>query len=108
MLPGWPVSFAGNWIVNAGTSAATPLVAGAFAALSARERAAGRPPLGPVNGLLYELETTAPTAFYQIVSGQNRWRPRVPGYRALPGYDRASGLGAPRFDRIAAALPGPG
>jgi len=108
MLPGWPVSFAGNWIVDAGTSAAAPLVAGAFATLSARERAAGRPPLGPVNGMLYRLETTDPAAFHDIVSGQNRWRPHVPGYRAQPGYDRASGLGAPRFDRIAAALPDPG
>ena len=108
MLPGWPVSFAGNWIADAGTSAATPLVAGGFATLIARERAAGRGPLGPLNGLLYDLEANEPGTFHDIVSGQNRWRPRVPGYRATPGYDRASGLGAPRFDRIAAALPGPG
>ena len=32
----------------------------------------------------------------------------VPGFRALPGYDRASGLGVSRFDRLAAALPDPG
>lgn len=108
MLPGWPVSFAGNWIADGGTSASAPLVAGGFATLIARERAAGRPPLGPLNGMLYRLQATGSSAFYDVVSGQNRYQPRVPGYRAWPGYDRASGLGAPRFDRIAAALPRPG
>ena len=55
MLPGWPVEIGGNWLEDAGTSAASPLVASAFAVISANERAAGRPPLGPVNGLLYSL-----------------------------------------------------
>ncbi len=33
---------------------------------------------------------------------------RSPPGRAGPGYDLASGLGVPRFDRLAAALPPPG
>ncbi len=108
MLPGWPVSFAGNWTADAGTSASAPLVAGAVATIVARERAAGRPPLGPLNGLLYGLQSRDPALFWDVVSGQNRYLPRVPGFRARPGYDRASGLGVPLFDRIAAALPRPG
>ena len=107
MLPGWPVVLNGNWVEDAGTSASAPLLAGAFAVLSANERAAGRPPLGPVNGLLYALETSAPDTLFDVVSGSNGYVPRVPALSAAPGYDRASGLGVPRFDRLAAALPPP-
>jgi hypothetical protein len=31
----------------------------------------------------------------------------VPARNAAPGYDLASGLGVPRFDQLAAALPAP-
>jgi hypothetical protein len=75
--------------------------------LSARERAAGRPPLGPVNGLLYALEAGTPGTIFDVVSGANGYSRKVPGLRAGPGYDQASGLGVPRFDRLAAALPPP-
>jgi kumamolisin len=104
MLPGWPVVISDNWVEDAGTSASAPLVAGAFAVLSARERAAGRPPLGPVNGLLYE---SAPQTVFDVVSGNNAYSRKVAGLTATPGYDRASGLGVPRFDVLAAALPPP-
>ena len=107
MLPGWPVVLGGNWVEDAGTSASAPLLAGAFAALSANERAAGRSPLGPVNGLLYESRTSAPNTLFDIVSGNNRFERKVPGHRARPGYDLASGLGVPRFDQLAAALVPP-
>ncbi|MDW5594913.1 S53 family peptidase [Conexibacter stalactiti] len=108
MLPGWPVNISTNWVQDAGTSASAPLLAGAFAALSARERAAGRPPLGPVNGLLYALAAQRPATLFDVVSGDNRYLAKVPGRRAAPGYDLASGLGVPRFDALATALPAPG
>ncbi|MDR9373159.1 S53 family peptidase, partial [Conexibacter sp. JD483] len=105
MLPGWPVSISTNWVQDGGTSASAPLLAGAFAALSARERAAGRAPLGPVNGLVYALARAGATApLFDIVSGDNRYLAKVPGHTAAPGYDLASGLGVPRFDALAAAL----
>jgi tripeptidyl-peptidase-1 len=104
MLPGYPVAIGRNWVEDAGTSASAPLVAGAFAVLSARERAAGRPPLGPVNGLLY---TSAPQSLFDVVTGNNGYDRRVPARQAGPGYDLASGLGVPRFDVMAAALPPP-
>jgi subtilase family serine protease len=107
MLPGWPVLFGSSWLEDAGTSSSAPLVAGAFAVLSARERAAGRPPLGPVNGLIYSLEKSAPDTFFDIVTGDNGYLAKVPAISAAPGYDMASGLGVPRFDRLAAALPPP-
>jgi subtilase family serine protease len=107
MLPGWPVELGGNWLADSGTSASSPLIASAFAVLSARERAAGRPPLGPVNGLLYSLPQRSPNALFDVVAGNNRYDPKVPGISAAPGFDMASGLGVPRFDRLAAALPPP-
>ncbi len=108
MLPGWPVSISTNWVEDGGTSASAPLLAGAFAALSARERAAGRPPLGPVNGLLYTLARgPAAAPLFDVVSGDNGYLAKVPGHAAGPGYDLASGLGVPRFDALAAALPAP-
>ena len=104
MLPGWPVVISTNWIEDAGTSASAPLVAGAFAVLSANERAAGRPPLGPVNGLLY---ATPPATLFDVVSGNNRYSRKAPALSAGPGFDLASGLGVPRFSALAAALPPP-
>lgn len=48
-----------------------------------------------------------PEALFDVVSGDNGYERRVPPLRAGPGYDRASGLGVPRFDRLAATLPAP-
>ncbi len=108
MLPGWPVVYNGHWIEDAGTSAAAPLTASAFAVINARLRATHRPPLGPVNGLLYWLRRHRPSTIFDIVTGDNRYTSKVPGHRARRGYDLASGLGVPRFDRIVRELPRPG
>jgi len=108
MLPGYPILANGQWVLDAGTSAAAPLAAAAFTTLDARLQAAGKPPLGPVNGLVYWLQRHRPSGLYDIVSGNNQYDRRVPGYRAHRGYDLASGVGVPRFDRIAALVPAPG
>jgi hypothetical protein len=108
MLPGWPVVTNGHWIEDAGTSAAAPLAAAAFAVINAKLRAAGRPLLGPVNGLLYWLRRHRSSAIFDVVSGNNRYSSKVPGHQARRGYDLASGLGVPLFDRIVRALPSPG
>jgi tripeptidyl-peptidase-1 len=105
MLPGYPIRANGQWILDAGTSAAAPLAAAAFTTISARLKAAGKPPLGPVNGLLYWLARHRRGAVYDIVIGNNRYSRKVPGYRAHRGYDLASGLGVPQFSRIATSLP---
>jgi subtilase family serine protease len=107
MFPGWPVVLAGNWVLDGGTSASTPLIAAAFAILSADQRAARRPPLGPVDGLLYALRRAAPSTIYDVVSGSNGYDRKIPGYNARPGYDLASGLGVPQFAQLARALPAP-
>ncbi len=108
MLPGWPVVLAGNWVEDAGTSSSAPLLASAFAVLSAAQRRAGLPPLGPVDGLVYHLESTAPQTIFDVTEGNNRFLPRVHAFPAKPGYDLASGLGVPNFAQLAASLPPPG
>jgi hypothetical protein len=89
--------------VSAHASSFPAYVAGAFAVLDAAERAAGRPPLGPVDGRLYANRADV----FDVVSGANGYDPKVPALGAGPGYDLASGLGVPRFDRLAAAVPAP-
>lgn len=107
-FPGYPVVLAGHWVNDAGTSASAPLVASAMAILSADQQRLGLPPVGPADGLFYYLRRAAPAAFWDVVSGGNGLLPNVPGHRAHRGYDLASGLGVPRFEQLAAALPSPG
>jgi len=104
LLPGWPVNLGKFWEPDGGTSAATPLAATGFAIVSARERAAGRPPLGPVNGLLYDVRATAPDLLFDVVEGDNGYTRTVPARHARPGYDLASGLGSPMANQIAVLL----
>ncbi len=104
MFPGWPVELNNHWELDGGTSASTPLTATAFALISSSQRAAGNPPLGPVDGLLYSLERTAPSAIFDIVSGSNGYR-KIPGYSARPGYDLASGVGVPQYALLPALIP---
>jgi subtilase family serine protease len=87
MLPGYPIYANGQWLQDGGTSAAAPLAAAAFSTISARLQAAGKPPLGPVNGLLYWLERYRPSALYDIVSGTNRCGETCP-LRETPAFSR--------------------
>ena len=48
-FPGWPVVLGGHWTVDAGTSAATPLVAAAMAVVSADLQRQHLPPVGPAD-----------------------------------------------------------
>jgi subtilase family serine protease len=104
-LPGWPVVFANHWVIDGGTSGATPLIAAAMAILSTDQRRHGQPPIGPADGLFYNLSGRQPGTFWDVVHGNNRYLSRVPWFRAKRGYDLASGLGVPRFDVLASRLP---
>ncbi len=106
-FPGWPVVLAGNWVTDAGTSAAAPLIASAMAIFSAAQQLRHVPPVGPANGLFYYLAKRVPCTFWDVVSGNNHYLPQVPGFHAKPGYDLASGLGVPQFAALGAVLPPP-
>lgn len=97
VFPGYLIHLAGNWEFIGGTSAATPLTAGAFALQSSAARAQGRPALGFVNPLLYSLASTSPGdsthPLFDITIGTNDvWDIGV--YPATPGFDLATGLGS--------------
>lgn len=61
------IQWTGGWYTVNGTSASTPTVASIFAMLDDQLVAAGQPPLGWLNPLIY----ANPQAFNDIVNGQS-------------------------------------
>ena len=92
----------GGWGIGGGTSAATPLTAAMVALVLQQERAAGRPRLGSLPPLLYELARGPgyPSIFFDITKGTSSRQPRSAvgqtpaGGAAQSGYDLATGLGS--------------
>lgn len=109
--PAWPVYLSrpvvavqsqaptGGFYAIAGTSASSPYFASSVALLAASQRLAGQPGLGHIAPALYDLRRNHPMALYDITRGNNDVY-GVGCCRATPGYDTASGLGAPAFDRF--------
>jgi kumamolisin len=101
-----------GWGADGGTSAATPFEAAIVALVLQQERTTGRPPLGSLNPLLYELARGAGyhAIFYDITQGSSSRRPRSSiaktpaGGAAQPGYDLATGLGSLNAAAFAAAV----
>ena len=88
------------WTPFGGTSAGSPLLAGAFALVDAQLRSHGRPNLGFANPLLYRIDRSSlgPHVFSDVIRGSNDvFAPRgraVGCCTAAPGFDPASGLGS--------------
>lgn len=109
--PGWPVAYGDALTTVGGTSGSSPFQATNIALISGFERAKGRPAVGFVNPWFY----SAPTRnFYDVTQGDNQVPVLGPDFINTPaccsayvGYDQASGLGAPLFDRLASSLPKP-
>jgi subtilase family serine protease len=118
-FPGWPVvmtpaqfeDYLGipvppgiEWAMApvGGTSASTPFTASNIALIAARH---GR--LGFLNPWLYGLAGSADydRAFYDVTEGINQVAPPAGCCRATPGFDPASGLGAPAFDQLMKLVP---
>lgn len=89
-----------------GTSGAAPFAMPQFALMSARERLAGRPPLGFVDPWLYQLYKQHPDLFYDVVAGGNDLD-GVGCCTAHRGFDEVSGLGVPNVAEIAQHIPAP-
>ena len=102
----------GGWGIGGGTSAATPLTAAIVALVLEQERKAGRPRLGSLPPLLYELGRGADysSIFFDITSGTSSRRPNstvgqsLAGGAAQPGYDLATGLGSLKASAFADAV----
>jgi subtilase family serine protease len=104
----------GGWGLGGGTSAATPLTAAIVALVLQQERKAGRPRLGSLSPLLYQLARGADyhSIFFDVTTGTSSRRPHSPrgqspsGGAAQPGYDLATGLGSLKAGAFADAVAG--
>jgi subtilase family serine protease len=106
-----------GWQTSGGTSLATPLWA-ALTALADQQMVTHR--LGLLSPSLYPIARQDPRAFTDVAAGQNDYLaasghpshyacryqgvPRQPCYRAVRGYDMATGLGTPRARYLIADL----
>jgi len=93
---------------NGGTSASTPIVSSVITLLNDWRLNHGKSPLGFLNPMLYQMAQAKPSAFNDIVKGNNTctgWGKGDPccpnaGYCATPGWDPATGLGTPNFGEM--------
>jgi hypothetical protein len=80
---------------------------GAMVALwNAQRLAAGKTTLGHVAPLMYHIAASVPGAFNDIVVGDNKCTESCcsMGFTAIPGWDAATGLGTPKWTKIAAYI----
>jgi tripeptidyl-peptidase-1 len=83
-----------------GTSAATPVWGAVVARLNEQRLASGKPPMGFMNPFLY----SNPGAMNDVVTGDNSGRNgQKGGFPAVKGWDAATGLGTPDFEKLSAA-----
>ena len=83
-----------------GTSASSPTFAAMISLLNEARLKAGKPQMGFLNPFLY----ANPDAFFDVVKGTNAYG-RGPfttpvGFACAPGWDAATGLGTPHFDKL--------
>jgi len=78
-----------------GTSFSTPTVAGVVSCLNDVRLNNGKPTLGFLNPLLYQ--TLQGKGFHDITEGENSGISTCPGFKAIQGWDPASGWGSPNF-----------
>jgi tripeptidyl-peptidase-1 len=89
--------------VTAGTSASTPIIAAIMALLNDYRFQQGKPSLGFLNPLLYQMAAEAPQTFKTIPVGNNQGTIGVEctyGYGAGWGWDPVTGLGTPNFGEM--------
>ena len=84
-----------------GTSASSPTFAALVSLLNEARFKAGKPPMGFFNPFAY----ANPTAFTDVTKGTNAigrgdGAALKYGFAAAPGWDAATGLGTPLFDRL--------
>merc|ERR1712217_151859 len=90
------VATGGSFEGVAGTSASSPVVAGVFALLNGLRTSQNKSPLGFLNPLIYQ--NTA--AFQDVTSGCNGGG-RKDCFKAIKGWDAATGWGTPDYEALA-------
>lgn len=81
-----------------GTSASSPIFAGMVALLNNVRLAAGKPPVGFLNPLMYSIQASYPEVFYDVTVGENSCGAfsccdRSLGFSTTTGWDAVTGLG---------------
>lgn len=84
-----------------GTSAATPTVAGMVSVINDLRAAAGKPPVGFLNSVLY---AAGPTLGFDPTTGNNKDSDCPRGFQGAKGWDPVTGLGTPLFPVLKALL----
>jgi tripeptidyl-peptidase-1 len=98
-----------GWSPVGGTSASSPTVAGVMSYLNAASYKASGKPLGFLNPFLYQMFAEEPSAFTDVVSGDNKCTEstctsRCKGYLCAKGWDPVTGLGTPVVSKMLAYL----
>ncbi|OQR87000.1 tripeptidyl-peptidase [Achlya hypogyna] len=109
----FPVFVQGDLGGYCGTSASTPTTAGLITLWNELRLQKGLPSVGFINPLLYKIGGESPSAFHDIVVGNNgagvadqhgNYSFCPLNFAAGPGWDAASGLGSPVFDKLATLI----
>ena len=100
---GYQVYVSGSVKSVGGTSASAPAFAGLISLINEARFSAGKQQMGFLNPFLYQ----HPEAFFDVVNGTNAigrgTGPLDYGFAAAAGWDAATGLGTPHFDKLLAA-----
>merc|ERR1712046_251090 len=89
------VATGGSFEGVAGTSASSPVTAGVFALLNGLRASENKSPLGFLNPFIYQ----NPHAFQDVTSGCNGGG-RKYCFKAIKGWDAATGWGTPNYDAL--------
>merc|ERR1711924_220353 len=90
------IAQSGRFVGVSGTSASAPVVAGTFALLNGLRASMGQPPLGFLNPFIYQ----NPSAFQDVTSGKNTGGLQQYGFKAIKGWDAATGMGTPDYEAL--------
>jgi len=102
----YAVANGGNFDLESGTSASTPVFAGMITLINDARLAQGKAPLGFLNQALYSLDSSV---WNDVTVGDNKCtaNPSIccqQGFSAAAGWDPVSGLGTPKFQSLKTAL----
>jgi hypothetical protein len=102
----WSIQDNGQGYITFGTSIAAPMWAGFMALANQQAAAGGRPRLGFLNPLIYDIGTNATyaTAFHDITTGNDTNASSPNRFFATPGFDLCTGWGTPAGSNLINAL----
>src|SRR5208337_2087140 len=102
----WTIQDDGQGYITFGCSIAAPMWASFIALANQQAAANGRPPLGFLNPLIYNIGTNATyaMAFHDITTGNDTNADSPTQFFAEPGYDLCTGWGTPNGSNLVNAL----